>query len=138
LKVSFIDFGAESNGTLFLFYSEKEGLLLDQKSKNDVAIQKIFQKHIKLSGSSKYKPQSLDTFTSSNNDYDRIIFFRISDLVQKDENGWINIGGQVLQYLQNNRITEVSIRLETTMKNIELMTLPARIAFGMGLKSLFI
>jgi len=135
LKVSFIDFGSESNGTVFLFYSEKEGLLLDQKSKNDVAIQKIFEKHIKLSGSSKYKPQSLDTFTSSNNDYDRIIFFRISDLVQKDENDWINIGGQVLQYLQNNRITEVSVRLETTMKNIELMTLPARIAFGMGLKA---
>jgi len=135
LKVSFIDFGVESNGTLFLFYSEKEGLLLDQKSKNDVAIQKIFEKHIKLSGSSKYEPQSLDTFTSSNNDYDRIIFFRISDLVQKDENDWINIGGQVLQYLQNNRITEVSVRLETTMKNIELMTLPARIAFGMGLKA---
>jgi len=135
LKVSFIDFGSESNGTVFLFYSEKEGLLLDQKSKNDVAIQKIFEKHIKLSGSSKYEPQSLDTFTSSNNDYDRIIFFRISDLVQKDENGWINIGGQVLQYLQNNRITEVSVRLETTMKNIELMTLPARIAFGMGLKA---
>jgi leucyl aminopeptidase len=135
LKVSFIDFGSESNGTVFLFYSEKEGLLLDQKSKNDVAIQKIFEKHIKLSGSSKYEPQSLDTFTSSNNDYDRIIFFRISDLVQKDENDWINIGGQVLQYLQNNRITEVSVRLETTMKNIELMTLPARIAFGMGLKA---
>ena len=135
MKVSFIDFGSESNGTVFLFYSEKEGLLLDQKSKNDVAIQKIFEKHIKLSGSSKYKPQSLDTFTSSNNDYDRIIFFRISDLVQKDENDWINIGGQVLQYLQNNRITEVSVRLETTMKNIELMTLPARIAFGMGLKA---
>ena len=135
MKVSFIDFGVESNGTLFLFYSEKEGLLLDQKSKNDVAIQKIFEKHIKLSGSSKYEPQSLDTFTSSNNDYDRIIFFRISDLVQKDENDWINIGGQVLQYLQNNRITEVSVRLETTMKNIELMTLPARIAFGMGLKA---
>ena len=135
MKVSFIDFGAENSGTIFLFYSEQEGLLLDQKSKNDIAIQKIFEKHIKLSGSSKYKPQALDTFTSSNNDYDRIIFFKIRDLLKKDENGWINIGGQVLQYLQNNRITEVSIRLETTIKNIELMTLPARIAFGMGLKS---
>ena len=135
MKISFIDFGAENNGTIFLFYTDKEGLLLDQKSKNDVSIQKIFEKHIKLSGATKNKPQSFDTFTSNNNDYDRIIFYKIKDLVKKDENGWINIGGQVFQYLQNNGITDVSIRLETTVKNIELMTLPARIAFGMGLKS---
>ncbi len=135
MKISFIDFGAENNGTIFLFYTDKEGLLLDQKSKNDVSIQKIFEKHIKLSGATKNKPQSFDTFTSNNNDYDRIIFYKISDLVKKDENGWINIGGRVFQYMQNNGITDVSIRIETTVKNIELMTLPARIAFGMGLKS---
>jgi len=52
-----------------------------------------------------------------------------------NENGWINIGGQVFQYLQNNGVTDVSIRLETTIKNIELMTLPAKIAFGISLKS---
>jgi leucyl aminopeptidase len=135
LKISFIDFGAENNGTIFLFYTDKEGLLLDQKSKNDVSIQKIFEKHIKLSGTTKNKPQSFDTFTSNNNDYDRIIFYKIKDLLKKDEIGWINIGGRVFQYLQNNGVTDVSIRLETTVKNIELMTLPARIAFGMGLKS---
>ena len=135
MKISFIDFGAENNGTIFLFYTDKEGLLLDQKSKNDVSIQKIFEKHIKLSGTTKNKPQSFDTFTSNNNDYDRIIFYKIKDLLKKDENGWINIGGRVFQYLQNNGITDVSIRLEATVKNIELMTLPARIAYGMGLKS---
>ena len=135
MKISFIDFGAESNGCIFLFYTDKEGLLLDQKSKNDVSIRKIFEKHIKLSGATKNKPQSFDTYTSNNNDYDRIIFYKISDLVKKDENGWINIGGRVFQYIQNNGITDVSIRIETTVKNIELMTLPARIAFGMGLKS---
>jgi leucyl aminopeptidase len=135
LKISFIDFGAENNGTIFLFYTDKEGLLLDQKSKNDVSIQKVFEKHIKLSGATKNKPQSFDTFTSNNNDYDRIIFYKIKDLLKKDENGWINIGGRVFQYLQNNGITDVSVRLETTVKNIELMTLPARIAYGMGLKS---
>ncbi len=135
MKISFIDFGAENKGTIFLFYTDKEGLLLDQKSKNDVSIQKIFEKHIKLFGTTKNKPQSFDTFTLNNNDYDRIIFYKIKDLLKKDENGWINIGGRVVQYLQNNGITDVSIRLETKLKNIELMTLPARIAFGMGLKS---
>ena len=135
MKISFIDFGAENNGTIFLFYTDKEGLLLDQKSKNDVSIQKIFEKHIKLSGATKNKPQAFDTYTSNNNDYDRIIFYKISDLAKKDENGWINIGGRVFQYIQNNGINDVSIRIETTVKNIELMTLPARIAFGMGLKS---
>jgi len=135
LKISFVDFGVESSGSLFLFYTEKNGILLDQKSKNDVAIQKIFEKHIKLSGATKNKPQSLDTFTLGNNDYDRVIFYKIKDLSKINENGWINIGGQVFQYLQNNQIQEVSIRIETTIKNIELMTLPARIAFGVSLKS---
>ncbi len=83
MKISFIDFGAENNGTIFLFYTDKEGLLLDQKSKNDVSIQKIFEKHIKLSGATRNKPQSFDTFTSNNNDYDRIIFYKIKDLVKK-------------------------------------------------------
>jgi len=135
LKISFVDFGVESSGSLFLFYTEKNGILLDQKSKNDVAIQKIFEKHIKLSGATKNKPQSLDTFTLGNNDYDRVIFYKIKDLSKLNENGWINIGGQVFQYLQNNQIQEVSIRIETTIKNIELMTLPAWIAFGISLKS---
>jgi leucyl aminopeptidase len=135
LKISFVDFGVESSGTLFLFYTEKDGVLLDQKSKNDVAIQKIFEKHIKLSGATKNKPQSLDTLTLGNNDYDRVIFYKIKDLSKINENGWINIGGQVFQYLQNNGITDVSVRLETTIKNVELMTLPARIAFGISLKS---
>lgn len=135
MKISFVDFGVESSGSLFLFYTEKNGILLDQKSKNDVAIQKIFEKHIKLSGATKNKPQSLDTFTLGNNDYDRVIFYKIKDLSKINENGWINIGGQVFQYLQNNQIQEVSIRIETTIKNIELMTLPARIAFGISLKS---
>jgi leucyl aminopeptidase len=135
LKISFVDFGVESSGSLFLFYTEKDGVLLDQKSKNDVAIQKIFEKHIKLSGATKNKPQSLDTLTLGNNDYDRVIFYKIKDLSKINENGWINIGGQVFQYLQNNGITDVSVRLETTIKNVELMTLPARIAFGISLKS---
>ena len=135
MKISFVDFGVESSGSLFLFYTEKDGILLDQKSKNDVAIQKIFEKHIKLSGATKNKLQSLDTFTLGNNDYDRVIFYKIKDLSKINENGWINIGGQVFQYLQNNGVTDVSIRLETTIKNIELMTLPAKIAFGISLKS---
>ena len=135
MKISFVDFGVESSGSLFLFYTEQNGILLDQKSKNDVAIQKIFEKHIKLSGATKNKPQSLDTFTLGNNDYDRVIFYKIKDLSKINENGWINIGGQVFQYLQNNGVTDVSIRLETTIKNIELMTLPAKIAFGISLKS---
>ena len=135
MKISFVDFGVESSGSLFLFYTEQNGILLDQKSKNDVAIQKIFEKHIKLSGPTKNKLQSLDTFTLGNNDYDRVIFYKIKDLSKINENGWINIGGQVFQYLQNNGVTDVSIRLETTIKNIELMTLPAKIAFGISLKS---
>ena len=68
MKISFVDFGVEGSGSLFLFYTEQNGILLDQKSKNDVAIQKIFEKHIKLSGATKNKLQSLDTFTLGNND----------------------------------------------------------------------
>lgn len=135
MKISFVDFGVEKSGSLFLFYTEKDGILLDQKSKNDVAIQKIFEKHIKLSGATKNKPQTLDTFIFGNNNYDRVIFYKIKDLLKINENGWINLGGQVFQYLQNKQIQEVSIRIETTIKNIELMALPARIAFGISLKS---
>ena len=38
MKVSFVDIGVENNGVLVSFFSEDEGLLIDEKSQNDKEI----------------------------------------------------------------------------------------------------
>ena len=44
MKVSFVDIGVENSGVLVSFFSEDEGLLIDEKSQNDKEIKKLYEK----------------------------------------------------------------------------------------------
>ena len=135
MKVSFVDIGVENNGVLVSFFSEDEGLLIDEKSQNDKEIKKLYEKLRKSSKKNKIEQSIVDLIHPHNNEFSRIILFKIKDLSSMDEDSWINQGGKICQYICSSQISEFSIRIETTKKNIELMSIPARLAFGIGLKS---
>ena len=135
MKVSFVDIGVENSGVLVSFFSEDEGLLIDEKSQNDKEIKKLYEKLRKSSKKNKIEQNIVDLVHPHNNEFSRIILFKIKDLSSMDEGSWINQGGKICQYICSSKITEFSIRIETTKKNIELMSIPARLAFGIGLKS---
>ena len=134
MKVSFVDIGKENSGVLVSFFTEGEGLLLDEKSQNDRDIKKLYDKHRKSSKNNKIEQNIVDFIHPHNNEFSRIILFKIKDLSSLDENSWINLGGRICQYLCASKIAELSIRIETTKKNIELMSIPARLAFGISLR----
>ncbi len=134
MKVSFVDIGKENSGVLVSFFTEGEGLLLDEKSQNDRDIKKLYDKHRKSSKDNNIEQNIVDFIHPHNNEFSRIILFKIKDLSSLDENSWINLGGRICQYLCTSKIAELSIRIETTKKNIELMSIPARLAFGISLR----
>ena len=134
MKVSFVDIGKENSGVLVSFFTEDEGLLLDEKSQNDRDIKKLYDKHRKSSKNNKIEQNIVDFIHPHNNEFSRIILFKIKDLSSLDENSWINLGGRICQYLCASKIAELSIRIETTKKNIELTSIPARLAFGISLR----
>ena len=134
MKVSFVDVGVENSGVLVSFFSDDEGLLLDEKSQNDRDIKKIYEKYRKSSKNNKIDQKVLDLIQPHNNEFSRVILFKVTGLSTLDENSWINQGGMVCQYIQSCGITEFSMRIETTKKNIELMSIPARLAYGIGLR----
>ena len=121
MKVSFVDIGKENSGVLVSFFTEDEGLLLDEKSQNDRDIKKLYDKHRKSSKNNKIEQNIVDFIHPHNNEFSRIILFKIKDLSSLDENSWINLGGRICQYLCASKIAELSIRIETTKKNIELL-----------------
>ena len=135
MKVSFVDIGVENSGVLVSFFSEDEGLLIDEKSQNDKEIKKLYEKLRKSSKKNKIEQSIVDLVHPHNNEFSRIILFKIKDLSSMDEDSWINQGGKICQYICSSQISEFSIRIETTKKNIELMSIPARLAFGIGLKA---
>ncbi|MDG2186896.1 MAG: leucyl aminopeptidase [Hyphomicrobiales bacterium] len=135
MKISFVNFGIEVNGSIVVFFTEENGLLITEKSENDKNISKLFQANRKHSKEKTLQGDILDIISPHGNEYKRIIFFKLKNITKLDENEWINIGGQIHGYLTQNNIQDVSIRLETTIKNIELTSIPSKIAFGMGLRA---
>jgi leucyl aminopeptidase len=135
MKISFVNFGIEVNGSIVVFFSDKDGLFITEKSENDKNISKLYQTNIKLSKDKIIQDKILDIISPHSNDYDRIIFFKLENITNLNENDWIKIGGKVSGYLAQNNILDVSIRLESTIKNIEMTSIPSKIAFGMELRA---
>jgi len=60
MKVSFVDIGVENSGVLVSFFSEDEGLLIDEKSQNDKEIKKLYEKLRKSSKKNKIEQNIVD------------------------------------------------------------------------------
>ena len=112
MKFSFVDIGVENSGVLVSFFSEDEGLLIDEKSQNDKEIKKLYEKLRKSSKKNKIEQNIVDLVHPHNNEFSRIILFKIKDLSSMDEGSWINQGGKICQYICSSQITEFSIRIE--------------------------
>ena len=85
MKVSFVDIGVENSGVLVSFFSEDEGLLIDEKSQNDKEIKKLYEKLRKSSKKNKIEQSIVDLVHPHNNEFSRIILFKIKDLSSMDE-----------------------------------------------------
>ena len=68
MKVSFVDIGVENSGVLVSFFSEDEGLLIDEKSQNDKEIKKLYEKLRK--SSKKNKIDAAVRYSTVYDDYD--------------------------------------------------------------------
>ena len=89
MKISFVNFGIEASGSIVIFFSDKEGLFITEKSENDKNISKLFQTNTKLSKDKIIQGKILDVISPHSNDYDRIIFFKLENI--------INLNGRLLK-----------------------------------------
>ena len=74
MKISFVNFGIEASGSIVIFFSDKEGLFITEKSENDKNISKLFQTNTKLSKDKIIQDKILDIIKTSKQSIYRIEF----------------------------------------------------------------
>ena len=84
MKISFVNFGIEVNGSIVVFFTEENGLLITEKSENDKNISKLFQANRKHSKEKTLQGDILDIISPHGNEYKRIIFFKLKNIIKLD------------------------------------------------------